>query len=82
VEIIIAVKENVLHIPTQAVLDNNKVYVYQPQSQMVQERTVRVGLSNWDNSEIVEGLQEGESVVISTDRAGLQDGARARVAAE
>ncbi len=82
VEIIIAEKENVLRIPTQAVLDGDKVYVYQPESGLLQEKTVQVGLSNWDNSEILAGLQEGESVVVSTDRAGLQDGARAKAVPE
>lgn len=82
VEIIIAVHDDVLRIPTQALLDGNKVYVYQSASGVVQERTVHVGLSNWDNSEIVEGLQEGEEVVTSTDRAGLKNGVRAKAAME
>jgi len=82
VEIIIAVHDDVLRIPTQALLDGNKVYVYRSASGVVQERIVHVGLSNWDNSEIVEGLQEGEAVVTSTDRAGLKNGVRAKAAME
>ena len=74
VEIIIEVKEDVLRIPTQSLLDNNKVYVYQPQSKTLQEKTVKTGLSNWDNSQVVDGLQEGDFVVISTDRPGLEYG--------
>jgi HlyD family secretion protein len=79
VEIIIEVKEDVLRIPTQSLLDNNKVYVYQPQSKTLQEKTVKTGLSNWDNSQVVDGLQEGDSVVISTDRPGLEDGVRVKI---
>jgi HlyD family secretion protein len=79
VEIIIEVKEDVLRIPTQALLDNNKVYVYQPQSRTLLEKTVQVGLSNWDNTQVIEGLAEGESVVISTDRPGLEDGVRVKI---
>ena len=82
VEIIIEVEHDVLRIPTQALLDNNKVYVYQPQSRILQERTVRVGLSNWDNTQVVEGLQEGDSVVVSTDRPGLKDGVRVIISEE
>jgi HlyD family secretion protein len=82
VEIIIAVAENVLRIPTQALLDKSLVYVYQPQDQRLHEKSVRTGLSNWDYSQVIEGLDEGESVVISTDRPGLKDGIRVKISAE
>jgi HlyD family secretion protein len=82
VEIITAVEENVLRIPTQALLDNSLVYVYQPQDQRLREKTVRAGISNWDYTQVVEGLQEGESVVISTDRLGLKDGVRVKIPTE
>ena len=82
VEIIVEVAEDVRRIPTQSLLDNNKVYVYQPQSRTLEEKIVKVGLSNWDSTQVVEGLQEGESVVISTDRPGLEDGVRVKISAE
>lgn len=82
VEIIIAVEEDVLRIPTQALLDNSLVYVYQPHDQRLHEKTVRTGLSNWDYTQVTEGLQEGESVVISTDRPGLEDGVRVKISEE
>jgi len=79
VEIITAVEENAIRIPTQALLEGNKVYVYRPQDQKLQERTVKTGLSNWDNTQIIEGLQEGEIVIISTDKPGLKDGIRVKI---
>ena len=82
VEIITAVQENVLRIPTQALLDNSLVYVYQPQDQRLHEKKVRTGLSNWDYTQVTEGVQDGESVVISTDRPGLKDGVRVNISAE
>jgi HlyD family secretion protein len=82
VEIIIEVQNNVLRIPTQALLDSSRVFVYQPRSRTLQERSVKIGLSNWDNTQIIEGLQEGESVVISTDRPGLEDGVRVSISQE
>ena len=82
VEIIIEVKEDVLRIPTQSLLDNNKVYVYQPQSRTLKEKIVKLGLSNWDNTQVIEGLKEGDSVVISTDRPGLEDGIRVKITEE
>jgi len=79
VEIITAVEENAIRIPTQALLEGNKVYVYRPQDQKLQERTVKTGLSNWDNTQIIEGLQEGEIVIISTDKPGLKNGIRVKI---
>jgi HlyD family secretion protein len=82
VEIIIAVEHDVLRIPTQALLDGSRVFWHQAQKRTIQERTVQVGLSNWDNTQVVEGLKEGESVVISTDKPGLEDGVRVKIIEE
>lgn len=82
VEIIIAVAENVLRIPTQALLDGNRVFVYQKQDGLLHEQKVSIGLSNWDESQVLEGLREGEYVVTSTDRPGLKDGIRAKITTE
>jgi HlyD family secretion protein len=82
VEIIIEVQQDTLHIPTQALLDGSRVYVYQPQSRILLERNVQVGLSNWDNTQVVEGLQEGDFVVVSTDKPGLKDGVRVKISEE
>ena len=82
VEIILEVQHDTLRIPTQAMLDGNRVYVYRQGDGRLQERTIRTGLSNWDNTEVLEGLQEGEHIVVSTDRPGLQDGVPARISSE
>jgi len=82
VEIIIEVQPDVLRIPTQSLLDGSRVFVYLEQNRTLQEKTVRTGLSNWDNTQVIEGLQEGDSVVISTDRPGLKDGLRVKISEE
>ncbi|MBW2522106.1 MAG: efflux RND transporter periplasmic adaptor subunit [Deltaproteobacteria bacterium] len=82
VEIVTAVAHDVLWIPTQALLDSSRVFVYQSKSGTLQEKEIKVGLSNWDNTQVVDGLHEGESVVISTDRPGLEDGVRVKITAE
>ncbi len=82
VEIIIEVAEDVLRIPTQSLLENNKVYLYRPQNRTLQEKIVKTGLSNWDNTQIIEGLQEGDTLVTSTDKPGLVDGVRVKISEE
>ncbi|MDP3695581.1 MAG: efflux RND transporter periplasmic adaptor subunit, partial [Desulfocapsaceae bacterium] len=82
VEIILETRSDTLRIPTQALLPGNKLYVYQPKTGRLEERTIRPGLSNWDKTEILEGLQPGEQVVLSIDQPGLKDGIQARISAE
>ena len=77
VEIILQTRENVLRIPSEALLDDQRVLVFDPHSDTLQSRRVKTGLSNWKLTEITEGLKEGEQVVLSVDRKGVEPGARA-----
>lgn len=77
VEVILETRQDTLRIPTQAVLDGERVFVYLPADKRLEERTVKSGIVNWDYTEVVSGLQGGELVVTSIDRAGVKDGAYA-----
>jgi HlyD family secretion protein len=74
VEIILEERSSTVRIPTQALLPGNRVYVYDPQKGKLEARTIQPGLSNWDRTEVVQGLQPGELVVLSIDQPGLKDG--------
>jgi len=78
VEIILDVRENVLRIPSEAVLDDKRVFVFNPDDGVLEERVISIGMSNWDHTEVLSGISEGELVVTSVDREGIRDGARAR----
>lgn len=78
VEIILDVRRDTLRIPTEAVVDGNQVYVFLPADKVIEQREVKTGTANWDHTEILEGLSEGELVVTSVDREGLADGVAAR----
>jgi HlyD family secretion protein len=82
VEIILDVRKNTLRIPTQAVLEGNRVFVYVPDRQMIRERTFKSGISNWYYTEVLSGLEPGLQVVLTVDRAGVRDGARAVLSRE
>jgi HlyD family secretion protein len=77
IEIVHKVKENVLRIPTQHLMEGKKVLVYKPDGKL-EERIVSTGLSNWQYTEILSGLQEGEQIVASLDRTGLKAGAKVK----
>ncbi|HSR01816.1 MAG TPA: efflux RND transporter periplasmic adaptor subunit, partial [Methylophilaceae bacterium] len=75
VEIILERRENVLSVPTAALIDGNKVLVYQPKTQRLEERSLTLGIANWELSEVVDGLNQGEQIVTSIERDGVKDGA-------
>jgi HlyD family secretion protein len=82
VEIILDVRENTLRIPTEAVLDGNRVFVYLPDNQVIRERTFKSGISNWYYTEVISGLKPDQQVVVNVDRAGIKDGAKATLSQE
>jgi HlyD family secretion protein len=74
VEVIIQRRENVVRVPTQAVRQNDKVLVANGDNRL-EERTVETGLANWAFTEVVDGLKEGDLILLSSDqdvKAGMQ----------
>jgi len=77
IEIVHKVRENVLRIPTQHLMEGKKVLLYKADGK-AEERIVATGLSNWQYTEIVSGLLEGDQIIASLDRTGLKPGARVK----
>ena len=80
VEIVLAARDNVLLIPTNALRDGAKALILGKDG-IVIERSVKTGIANWEQTEILSGIEAGERVITSTNLAGLQAGIRARVSA-
>ena len=76
IEVILAERANVLRIPTEAILEGNKVLVLGADN-ILQQRQIKSGLSNWEFTEVLAGLEENENVVVSVDRDGVEAGAHA-----
>lgn len=78
-EVIIRTRDNVVQVPTEAVIAKKQVYVFDEQSALLELRDVQIGLTNWDQSEIITGVQPGEWIVTSVDRKGIGDGVKAQL---
>jgi len=78
VEVILKTREDVLRVPTSAVLEGNRVYVLDPDAGRLTLTAFTPGLANWAWTEVTAGLAPGARVVTSLDRDGLADGVRAR----
>jgi HlyD family secretion protein len=82
-EIILDTRENILRIPTEALLvtelvdakKQSRVLVLPANDDTLREQNVDTGLSNWKLTEITKGLKEGDKVVVTLDRKGVEAGA-------
>lgn len=74
IEVILDTHDDSLRIPTEALLEGNRVYLYDSDLGTISEVSIGVGLSNWQHTEVLEGLEPGQRIVTSIDREGLADG--------
>ena len=79
VEIILDSHAEVIRIPTEALLEGQKVFVYDKNNKSIYEKNISTGLSNWQYTEVLEGLVEGEQIITSIDRDGVVDGALVKI---
>ena len=77
IEVILNVRKDVVRVPTEAVMDGRRVFVFLPKDGRLAARSIRIGLSNWDWSEVLEGVSPDEWVVVNVDNPDLEDGAAA-----
>ncbi|MEN8131496.1 MAG: efflux RND transporter periplasmic adaptor subunit [Pseudomonadota bacterium] len=76
IEVILKERKHSLRIPTEAIMQGDRVLVFR-QEELLEQRQIKTGLSNWAWTEVFEGLEEGEEVVVSIEREGVGDGVRA-----
>jgi len=73
VEVVLERRDGVLRIPTQAIRQNNKVWVVDGKDRLA-EQLLETGLSNWSFTEIRTGLKAGDRVLISFDQDKIKAG--------
>lgn len=76
IEVVVDAHDNVLRIPTSALMPGNRVLLLTADG-VLEERKIEAGLSNWEFTEVKDGLARGDRVVTSLERAGVKAGAAA-----
>ena len=79
VEIILDFRKDTLRIPTEAILDGKRVFLFEPSKGIIRERIIEKGISNWAYTEVISGLGEGDQIVVNVDIAGVEDNAAAEI---
>ncbi|HET6373064.1 MAG TPA: efflux RND transporter periplasmic adaptor subunit, partial [Candidatus Polarisedimenticolia bacterium] len=81
-EIIVGTRDDALYLPTDVILEDHpgetKRRVFVLDDRTIRLRTIETGLTNWDFTEVLSGVSEGDRVVSDLDEAGLADGTKVR----
>ena len=75
IEVLLDTRENVLRLPTEAVIKHDQVLVFDPATGRLSEKIFKPGVSNWEYTEVRDGLAEGTRIVVSVGRDGVKPGA-------
>ena len=78
IEVILAVRDNVVRVPTSALQEGGRVLIANNDGKL-EARTIKTGLANWEFTEVLEGLAAGEQVVTSLEREGVKAGAHYKI---
>lgn len=73
-------KDDVLFVPSESLIREEIAFVIE--KGRAAERKVKVGIGNFLNKEVLEGLNEGEMLITSVTLKGLKDGVKVRVVDE
>jgi HlyD family secretion protein len=74
-EVIIARRDDVLRVPTQAIRQDGSVLVLGTKN-VLAARPLKTGLANWAFTEVLAGLQAGDRVVVAFDDEAIAAGTR------
>ena len=74
IDIVLETRENVVRVPTEAVMEDNEVYRFNRATGTLEKVTLETGLRNWNYTEVTGGLRAGDEVLLSLDIPELADG--------
>ena len=74
IEVLLTSKPQAIRIPAEAVMENNRV-LHITKDGVLEERSFKSGLSNWNTIEVVSGLKVGDKIVKSIGQDGVVAGA-------
>lgn len=74
IDIVLDTHDNVVRVPTEAVMEDNQVFRFDRGSGTLERVTLGIGLRNWNYTEVTRGLDADDEIVMSLDVRGLEDG--------
>ncbi|PKI17667.1 efflux RND transporter periplasmic adaptor subunit [Colwellia sp. 12G3] len=78
IEIVLEKHENVLQIPTDVIVDNQFVFIINQDSR-IEKRALKLGLSNWQQTEVISGLSDQDKLVSTSGNSAIKPEVLVRV---
>ncbi len=78
IEVVLAAKDDVLRIPSDLLINNEHVLIVNSDN-VIEQRPVNIGLSNWQYSEITSGITEKDILVASVGLTGVAPGVKVAI---
>lgn len=78
-EVVLNSRDRALRIPSSALQGSDRVLLFKSDTGMLEERLIKTGITNWEYTEVLDGLDEGDKVVTSLDKTGVKAGVLAVV---
>lgn len=75
VEILLDARDKVTRIPTATLQEGNRVLLLGTDGTL-EARPVKPGLANWEYTEVLDGLNAGDRIVLSLEKEGVKAGAK------
>jgi len=80
VVILVDEREDVLYVPSEALVRQKYAYIVEDGHAV--RREVKAGIGNWSRTEVLDGLEEGETLITSVSLKELQPGVAVKVVDE
>lgn len=77
IEIVLETRDDALRVPTETLLEGNRLLVFDADGGVLVARDIATGIANWQFTEVERGVAAGERVVVSVAREGVADGVAA-----
>ncbi len=74
IEILLEMRDNAIRIPTATLQEGGRVLRLDATTGKLEARQIKAGLANWEFTEVKEGLQTGDRIVLSLEREGVKPG--------
>ena len=79
-EILAGSKKDILFVPTDSIMiRKGKEFVFLVNKGEARKQEIETGLSNWEKTEIIKGLKEGDLVITSLDADHLQENGKVKI---
>lgn len=75
-EALLQQRDQTLVVPAESIRAENQVLLYQPESKTLTLRTIRTGIANWKQVEVLDGLQPGDRILPNATRRELGEGSK------